>query len=33
MGDWEAEKVETFPDGEGRMRTIYRWTADGKVRQ
>ena len=33
MGDWEAEKVETFPDKAGRMRTIYRWTADGKVRQ
>jgi precorrin-6B methylase 2 len=33
MGDWEAEKVETFQDKEGRSRTIYRWTADGKVRQ
>jgi len=33
MGDWEAEKTETFKDQEGRMRTIYRWTADGKVRQ
>jgi SAM-dependent methyltransferase len=33
MGDWEAEKVETFPDRDGRMRTIYRWTTDGKVRQ
>jgi precorrin-6B methylase 2 len=33
MGDWEAEKVETFRDNEGRSRTIYRWTADGKVRQ
>ncbi len=33
MGDWEAEKIETFPDREGRMRTIYRWTTDGKVRQ
>ncbi len=33
MGDWEAEKVETFPDRDGRMRTIYRWTTDGRVRQ
>jgi precorrin-6B methylase 2 len=33
MGDWEAEKIETFTDKEGRSRTIYRWTADGKVRQ
>ena len=33
MGDWEAEKMETFTDREGRTRTIYRWTADGKVRQ
>jgi precorrin-6B methylase 2 len=33
MGDWEAEKIETFKDKEGRSRTIYRWTADGKVRQ
>ena len=33
MGDWEAEKIETFPDHAGRMRTIYRWTTDGKVRQ
>lgn len=33
MGDWEAEKIETFRDKEGRSRTIYRWTADGKVRQ
>ena len=33
MGDWEAEKIETFADREGRSRTIYRWTTDGKVRQ
>lgn len=32
MGDWQAEKIETFTDKEGRTRTIYRWTADGKVR-
>jgi precorrin-6B methylase 2 len=33
MGDWEAEKIETFTDRDGRSRTIYRWTTDGKVRQ
>jgi precorrin-6B methylase 2 len=33
LGDWEAEKVESFRDNDGRQRTIYRWTADGKVRQ
>lgn len=33
LGDWEAEKVESVTDREGRRRTIYRWTADGKVRQ
>lgn len=33
MGDWEAEKIETFTDTEGRTRTIYRWMADGRVRQ
>lgn len=33
MGDWEAEKIETFQDREGRTRTLYRWTTDGKVRQ
>ncbi|HTM32763.1 MAG TPA: methyltransferase domain-containing protein [Vicinamibacterales bacterium] len=33
MGDWEAEKIDTFQDKEGRTRTLYRWTADGRVRQ
>ncbi len=33
LGDWEAEKVETVTDHEGRRRTLYRWTTDGKVRQ
>jgi precorrin-6B methylase 2 len=33
MGDWEAEKVETMQDKEGRTRTLYRWTTDGRVRQ
>jgi ribosomal protein L11 methylase PrmA len=33
MGDWEAETIDTFQDREGRTRTLYRWTTDGKVRQ
>jgi ribosomal protein L11 methylase PrmA len=33
MGDWEAEKIDTFTDKEGRTRTLYRWTTDGQVRQ
>ncbi len=33
MGDWEAEKIETFKDADGRVRTLYRWTFDGKIRQ
>ncbi len=33
MGDWEADKTDTFQDKEGRTRTLYRWTFDGKVRQ
>lgn len=33
MGDWEADKIDSFTDKEGRTRTLYRWTADGKVRQ
>jgi SAM-dependent methyltransferase len=33
MGDWEAEKIDTFQDKEGRTRTIYRWTTDGRIRQ
>ena len=33
MGDWEAEKIDTFQDKEGRTRTLYRWTTDGRVRQ
>jgi cyclopropane fatty-acyl-phospholipid synthase-like methyltransferase len=32
MGDWEPEKVETFKDAAGMTRTLYLWTADGKVR-
>jgi cyclopropane fatty-acyl-phospholipid synthase-like methyltransferase len=33
MGDWQPEHVETFRDASGRMRTIYLWTADGRVRR
>lgn len=32
MGDWEADKVDTFTDASGNRRTLYVWTADGKVR-
>lgn len=33
MGDWQADKVETFTDADGRSQTLYLWTTDGKVRQ
>jgi ribosomal protein L11 methylase PrmA len=33
MGDWEPEVVDTFTDRAGTTRTLYRWTADGRVRQ
>jgi SAM-dependent methyltransferase len=32
MGDWTPEKVDTFTDVLGSSRTLYLWTADGKVR-
>ena len=32
MGDWEPEVVDTFRDAKGAGRTLYLWTADGKVR-
>jgi precorrin-6B methylase 2 len=32
MGDWEPDKVEKFTDAHGTTRTLYLWTADGKVR-
>ena len=32
MGDWEADKVDTFVDSSGTTRTLYLWKADGKVR-
>lgn len=33
LGDWPADKVDTFTDAEGRTRTLYLYVADGKVRQ
>lgn len=32
MGDWEPEKVDSFTDTSDSPRTLYLWTADGKVR-
>jgi SAM-dependent methyltransferase len=32
MGDWEAEKVDTFKDANGTTRTLYLWRSDGKPR-
>lgn len=32
MGDWEPEVVDTFRDAAGTSRTLYLWTADGKIR-
>jgi SAM-dependent methyltransferase len=32
MGNWDPEKVDTFDDSRGFTRTLYLWTADGKVR-
>lgn len=32
MGDWQADTVDTFTDSAGSTRTLYLWTADGKVR-
>jgi SAM-dependent methyltransferase len=32
MGDWEPEIVDTFRDAQGTNRTLYLWTADGRVR-
>jgi SAM-dependent methyltransferase len=29
MGDWEPERVDTFRDEAGTVRTLYLWTADG----
>jgi hypothetical protein len=32
MGDWEPAVVDTFRDAQGTSRTLYLWTADGRVR-
>ena len=32
MGDWQADKVDTFTDLAGNKRTLYLWKADGKIR-
>ena len=32
IGDWEPEVVDNFRDARGTPRTLYLWTADGKVR-
>jgi ribosomal protein L11 methylase PrmA len=33
MGDWQAEKVESFVDTAGRSQTLYLWRTDGTIRQ
>jgi SAM-dependent methyltransferase len=30
-GDWEPSAIDNFTDGAGTMRTLYLWTADGRV--
>jgi protein-L-isoaspartate O-methyltransferase len=32
MGDWEPQLIDNFTDAYGKSRTLYLWTADGKVR-
>jgi SAM-dependent methyltransferase len=32
MGDWQADKVDTFQDTSGTTRTLYLWKTDGKIR-
>jgi SAM-dependent methyltransferase len=32
MGDWTPEATDTFLDGSGIQRTLYRWVTDGTVR-
>jgi SAM-dependent methyltransferase len=32
MGDWQADKVDTFTDAAKTTRTLYLWKTDGKVR-
>lgn len=33
MGDWRAEKVDSFTDTDGRSQTLYLWRTDGTIRQ
>ena len=33
LGDWTPDKVDTFTDADGRARSLYLYTADGKIRQ
>lgn len=33
LGDWTPDKVDTFTDADGRVRSLYLYTADGKIRQ
>jgi ribosomal protein L11 methylase PrmA len=33
MGDWRAEKVDSFVDANGRSQTLYLWRTDGTIRQ
>lgn len=33
MGDWRADKVDTFTDSAGNTRTLYLWKTDGTIRQ
>ena len=32
MGDWQADKVDSFTDSSGHTRTLYLWKTDGKIR-
>lgn len=32
IGDWEPEVIDNFTDAAGTRRTLYLWTADGRVR-
>lgn len=32
MGDWRADKVDTFTDANGSTRTLYLWKVDGQAR-
>ena len=32
MGDWDPDVVDTFTSADGQSRTLYLWSADGKIR-